>query len=159
MPTNKKRTTSSPAVTESPAEALSRLEEFGQKASEYLRQAKAPNTRKAYRADWADFVAWCKKYRRAPLPARPDTVAYYLADRSSRLKVSTLQRRLATIAEAHRTAGFESPNRHAQVRLVWHGIRRENGVAQDHIKPALTKHIRLMVEHLPCSLLGSATGR
>src|SRR5262245_44145010 len=126
MPTKRTTRDTSPAITESPAETMSRLEEVGQKASEYLRQAKAPNTRKAYRADWADFLAWCKTYRRVPLPAEPDTVAYYLADRSARLKVSTLQRRLATIAEVHRAAGHESPARDAQVRLVWQGIRREN---------------------------------
>jgi site-specific recombinase XerD len=133
---------------------LARFEELGARAHAYLHQAKAANTRRAYRADWADFVAWCAKYRRQPLPALPDTVAYYLADCSERLKVSTLQRRLATIAEAHRAAGHESPNRHARVRLVWQGIRREKGIAQDHKKPALTKHIRLMVAHLPDTLLG-----
>jgi site-specific recombinase XerD len=154
MPTKRTARDIPPAITESPAETLSRLEEVGQKASEYLHQAKAPNTRRAYRADWADFLAWCKQYRRTPLPAWPETVAYYLADRSARLKVSTLERRLATIAEAHRAAGHESPTRHAQVRLVWQGIRREQGVAQDHMKPALTKHIKLMVERLPDSVLG-----
>src|SRR5262245_32549258 len=155
MPTKRPEKATSSLTTQSPAEALSRFEEVGEKAKEYVNQAKAPNTRKAYRADWADFTAWCKKYRREPLPARPDTVAYYLADKSARLKVSTLQRRLATIAEAHRAAGYDSPNSHAQVRLVWQGIRREKGVAQDHKKPALTKHIRLMVERLPYSLLGT----
>jgi integrase len=154
MPAKRTDESPSPPVETSPAELLSHLEEVGEKATEYLHQAKAPNTRKAYRTDWIDFVAWCKKYRREPLPARPETVAYYLADRSARLKVSTLERRLATIAEAHRAAGFESPNRHAQVRLVWQGIRREKGVAQAHMKPALTKHIKLMVERLPDSLLG-----
>jgi integrase len=154
MPTKSKDENSTLTVEQSPAETLSRLEEVGQKASEYVQQAKAPNTRKAYRADWADFVAWCKRYRRDPLPARPDTVAYYLADKSARLKVSTLQRRLATIAEAHRAAGHDPPNTHPQVRLVWQGIQREKGVAQDHMKPALTKHIKLMVERLPHSLLG-----
>jgi site-specific recombinase XerD len=133
---------------------LAHLEEVGAKAREYLHQSKARNTRRAYRADWADFVAWCARYRRDPLPAVPDTVAYYLADRSERLKVSTLQRRLATIAEAHRAAGHESPNGHARVRLVWQGIRREKGIAQDHKRPALTKLIRLMVSHLPDTLLG-----
>jgi integrase len=154
MPTRGTDIDASLARTDSPTEAVSRLEEVGQRASQYVHQAKAPNTRKAYRADWADFVAWCQKYRTDPLPARPDTVAYYLADRSARLKVSTLQRRLATIAEAHRAAGYDSPNRHAQVRLVWQGIRREKGVAQEHRKPALTKHLRLMVGRLPDSLLG-----
>ncbi len=153
MPTERPKPETTPPAL-SLADEMSRLEEVGEKASEYLHQAKAPNTRRAYRADWADFVAWCKKYRRVPLPALPDTVAYYLADKSSRLKVSTLQRRLATISEAHRAAGHESPTRHAHVRLVWQGIRREKGVAQDHMKPALTKHIKIMVERLPDSLLG-----
>lgn len=129
--------------------------EIGANAARYLDHAKAPNTRRAYRSDWADFAAWCEKYGRASLPAAPETVAYYLADRSQGLKTSTLQRRLVTIAEAHRAAGNESPTRDARVRLVWAGIRREKGSAQAHIKPVLTKHIRHMVEHLPASLLGT----
>jgi site-specific recombinase XerD len=150
----RKAATTTPAVQRGSIDDLARFEELGARAHEYLTQAKAANTRRAYRADWADFAAWCGKYRRQPLPALPDTVAYYLADCSERLKVSTLQRRLATIAEAHRAAGHESPNRHARVRLVWQGIRREKGIAQDHKKPTLTKHIRLMVAHLPDTLLG-----
>src|SRR5262249_58281133 len=107
---------------------------------------------RAYRAEWQDLAGWCEKYRLSALPASPDTVAYYLADRSQDLKTSTLQRRLATIAEAHRAAGYELPTRHAQVKLIWAGIRREKGTAQAHMKPVLTKHIRLMVNHLPDTL-------
>jgi site-specific recombinase XerD len=140
-----------PRAAESQA---ARLEDIGAKAASYIEKSKAENTRRAYRADWQDFAAWCEKFRRAALPASPDTVAYYLADRSQDLKTSTLQRRLATIAEAHRTAGCEAPTRHAQVKLVWAGIRREKGMAQAHVKPVLTKHLRLMVTYLPDSLLG-----
>jgi site-specific recombinase XerD len=131
-----------------------RLEELGAIASAYIDEAKAENTKKSYRSDWADFTAWCGKYRRPALPAAPETVAYYLADRSQDLKPSTLKRRLATISEAHRAAGFESPAKHAQVKYVWAGICREKGTAQGHMKPTLTRHIREMVESLPDSLLG-----
>lgn len=131
-----------------------RLEDIGTEATKYLEQSKADNTKRAYRADWADFTAWCEKYRLRPLPATPDAVAYYLADRSQELKTSTLQRRLATISEAHRAAGHETPTKSAQVKLVWAGIRREKGTAQAHKKPTLTKHIREMIEHLPSSPLG-----
>lgn len=149
------RDTSSPARRPRAAEQqAARLEEIGERASDYLEKSKAANTRRAYRADWQDFAAWCEKYLRASLPASPDTVAYYLADRSQELKTSTLQRRLATIAEAHRAAGYEPPNKDPRVRLVWGGIRREKGTAQAHMKPALTRHIRLMVSHLPETLLG-----
>lgn len=130
------------------------LEEIGSEADKYLERSKAPNTRRAYRSDWADFTAWCERYRRETLPAHPDTVAYYLADRSQKLKTSTLGRRLAAIAEAHREAGVEPPNKSARVRLVWAGICREKGVAQNHKKPALIKLIRAMVENLPDRLLG-----
>jgi integrase len=147
--------TQPPALKPRAAESqAARLEDIGAKAASYIEKSKAENTRRAYRADWQDFTAWCEKYRRSALPASPDTVAYYLADRSQKLKTSTLQRRLATIAEAHRTAGHDLPTRHAQVKLVWAGIRREKGTAQAHMKPVLTKHIRLMVTHLPKSLLG-----
>ena len=81
-------------------------------------------------------------------------MAYYLADRSQDLKTSTLKRRLATISEAHRAAGVESPTKLTQVKYVWAGICREKGTAQAHMKPTLTKHIREMVDHLPDSLLG-----
>src|SRR5262245_10205375 len=126
----------------------------GSEATRYLEQSKAENSRRGYRADWADFVRWCEKYRRVAMPATPDTVAYFLADRSQDLKTSTLKRRLATISEAHRTAGAESPTSSAQVKLVWAGIRREKGTAQAHGKPVLTRHVRAMVANLPDSLLG-----
>lgn len=132
-----------------------RLEDVGARANDLIRKSKADNTRRAYRADWADFALWCERFRRASMPASPDTVAYYLADRSRHLKTSTLERRLATIAEAHRAAGRESPTRHSRVKLVWAGIRREKGVAEAHVKPTLTKHIRLMVGYLPGTLLGA----
>lgn len=131
-----------------------RLEEIGQEATRYLEQSKARNTRRAYRADWADFTAWCERYRQQPLPASAETVAYYLADRSGQLKTSTLERRLAAIAEAHRAAGHESPTKAAAVKLVWAGIRREKGTAESHVKPVLTRQLRQMVAHLPDSLLG-----
>lgn len=155
MPTTRRPAHPSPAPQPKAARSeATRLEDIGDEASRYVKASKADNTKRAYAADWADFTAWCEKYRRSPLPASPDTVAYYLADRSQELKSSTLQRRLATISEAHRTAGVESPTKAAQVKLVWAGIRREKGTAQAHKKPTLTKHIRAMVDHLPAITLG-----
>jgi integrase len=133
---------------------VERLQEIGRVAGEYLAKSKAENTKKAYASDWEDFGHWCKRFNRNVLPATPETVAFYLVDCSARLKTSTLQRRLATIAEAHKTAGLESPTRHAQVRLVWAGIRRELGSAQTRKKPLLTRHLRTMLAELPDSLLG-----
>ena len=40
---------------------------------------KAPATRRAYRSDFAGFVAWCGAQGAVPLPADPATVARFLA--------------------------------------------------------------------------------
>ncbi|HMM61247.1 MAG TPA: integrase, partial [Candidatus Rifleibacterium sp.] len=45
-----------------------------EKAREYINDAKADNTKRAYRADWQDFVQWCHSNSICPLPAAPDTV-------------------------------------------------------------------------------------
>ena len=77
----------------------------------FLEQADSANTRRAYAADWRDFEGWCARRRRSPLPAAPETVAAYLSERAEQLKVSTLQRRLATIARVHRPRNREAVTR------------------------------------------------
>ena len=68
----------------------------------YADAAKAPNTLRAYRADWRDFAAWCDAHALPPMPAAPETVALYLAALAAAgYKASTLQRRLSAISQAH----------------------------------------------------------
>jgi site-specific recombinase XerD len=133
---------------------LARLEDVADRAREYVLHAKAPNTLRGYRADWSDFTRWCADRELASLPAAPETVALYLVDLAERCRVSTLQRRLSAIAQAHKAAGHESPTGHGAVSAVWSGIRRSKGTAQVGKAPALTADIRLMVAGLPDSLGG-----
>lgn len=72
----------------------------------YLEQGKARATVRAYRLDWQDFLGWCGDQRLQPLPASPSTVCAHLsalADAGAR--VSTIQRRVASISQAHQAAG------------------------------------------------------
>ncbi len=130
------------------------LHQAGARARDYARGARAANTRRAYRADWADFTAWCQERGRSALPAAPETVALYLADRAEHCKTSTLQRRLVAIAQAHKAAELESPTTHASVRAVWSGIRRTHGTAQIGKQAAVTADVRAMVATLPDALPG-----
>jgi site-specific recombinase XerC len=130
------------------------LAETVRQARDYAGMAKAPNTIKAYRTDWADFTAWCEGQGLQALPAAPETVACYLTARSSSCKVSTLQRRISAISQAHQAEQYDSPTSTLLVRSVWAGIRREKGTAQQGKAPAVTDHIKAMVETLPDSLLG-----
>ncbi|MDA8204641.1 MAG: site-specific integrase [Thermaerobacter sp.] len=113
------------------------------------------STVKAYRQDWTHFVTWCAAYGVNALPASPETVARYLTVRAQTVKVSTLQRRLSAISQAHTAKGLprfsvlDEP-----LRSVWAGIRRVHGVAQHRKAPAVTADIQAMVAQLPDSLLG-----
>ena len=145
--------------SESEAGELVALQRLAEETREHIENSKAANTRRAYKADWSDFTDWCQQHRRAPLPALPETVALYLTHCARGLKPSTIQRRIATISEAHRAAGHESPTKSALVRSAWQGIRREKGIAQQGKEPALIDHIRCMVDHLPKDKLLSARDR
>jgi site-specific recombinase XerD len=134
---------------------LTHLEEVAGRAKEYIGQAKAANTIKAYRSDWNHFAAWCQGQGLDPLPAAPQTVALYLtALAEAGRKASTLQRRLSSISQAHQMAGHDSPTRDIQVRTVWAGIRRSKGTAQTRKAPAVTQDVQAMVATLPDNLLG-----
>ena len=124
---------------------MARLEED---ARDFAFASKSENTRRAYRADWTDFTAWCAEHGRLPLPAHPQTLALFLTDRARTCKVSTLQRRLSCISVAHRLAGLESPTQSGMVRTVWAGIKRSKGVAPDRKTPILTELLRRMVRSL-----------
>ncbi|OPY60119.1 MAG: Tyrosine recombinase XerD [Pelotomaculum sp. PtaU1.Bin065] len=124
------------------------------KAHDYIAQAKAKNTIKSYRADWQDFTTWCNNNNLIELPADPETVAVYLAHLAETSKVSTLQRRISAISQAHQAAGHPSPTCTMEVRAVMAGIRRERGSAQAGKAPVLVDDIKAMVDTLPDNLIG-----
>src|SRR5215472_12414105 len=96
-------------------------------AAGFARAEKAQNTRRAYRSDFALFEAWCRSHRVKALPARPETVAAFIATEAQHLKASTIQRRLAAIRYAHRLSGLASPTEDERVKATERGIRRTLG--------------------------------
>jgi site-specific recombinase XerD len=138
-------------ITQTQAGELAAL---AQATREYIRQAKAPNTVRAYRSDWEQFTSWCQAQGLAALPATPETLAAYLAHEAATHPVSTLQRRLSAISQAHQAAGRESPARSEVVRLTMKGIRRAKGTAPTQKAPAVTQDVQAMVATLPDNLLG-----
>jgi len=122
----------------------------------YADSAHSEATRRAYRSDWRDFSGWCKAHGLAALPTTAETVALYLAAQiEAGHKTATVQRRLASIGQAHLVAGYSSPGEHPGVRATMRGIRRKIGVGQEQVSPATTDVIRLMVGALPDTLLGA----
>ena len=80
------------------AETDSRLHAEIAAARGYRAQAKAANTLRAYASDWNQFEGWCDERSLEPLPARPETVATYLASLAVAGKAATtIARHLAAI--------------------------------------------------------------
>ena len=70
------------------------LAAIAQQASEFSHQAKARNTIRAYKADWAHFQAWCRVHEQSSLPALPEVVALYVTSLAATHKPATIARRV-----------------------------------------------------------------
>jgi integrase len=132
-----------------------KVEEFTHKTQEFIRHSKAKNTERAYNSDWKLFVDWCNIFKFNPLPAKEEVIAMYLASLVEEgMKVSTIQRKLVAISQAHKAAEYESPTNGIHVRAEWQGIKRTIGTAQKGKAPAVIEDIRRMVQCMPSSVLG-----
>jgi len=116
------------------------------RARSYAAASRSENTRRAYRADWEHFTAWCDARTLCSLPADPTTVVLYVTDMAETYKPSTISRRLVSLAQAHKAAGHLSPTTDERVRLVNAGIRRVHGVSPRQVRPVVTEDLRRMVE-------------
>lgn len=131
-----------------PAELVDSLKS----AADYAAASKSEATKRAYRSDWQDFVGWCDRSGAAALPASAATLAGYLAQLAdSGKKVSTIRRRVAAIAYAHRLKDLPSPHDAEPVRAVLSGIRRRIGVAVERKAPATARAIAKMTRVRPVS--------
>lgn len=137
------------------SEALStQLREVAERGRGYAEQAKADATLRAYRSDWRHFEAWCAAHGLVAMPATEETVALYVTDMAETLGTSTLQRRLSSIAQAHKAQGVAVPTKGA-VAFVWQGTKRVKGTAQEGKAPARTDEIRRMVATCEDDMLGA----
>jgi integrase len=118
--------------------ATAGLDELLAKRLSLVRSAHAKNTVTSYYTDWGDFVAWCKRNKRLPLPASPETVSLYLTDllTSRGRKVSTASRRTTSISYFHRHASLPSPINEDVVELL-RGAQRARK-EQPEAKTAIT---------------------
>jgi len=140
-----------PAALGSNAVCLAAL--VGQ-AEEFLRHARAENTRRAYASDWKHFASWCGNHQVPACPAAPQTLALYLTALTATHTVGTLTRRLSSISQAHRSAGFASPTEEAGVRELMAGIRRRRGTAATAKRPLLIPDLQALLAAVPENLLG-----
>lgn len=115
-----------------------------------IRNAKSPETWRAYDRQWRSFVAWCEGMGRRPLPATAETLADYvntLADEG--LAPATLEQAIATVRTAHRMRGYTDEPRTDEALDVLQGYRKEraeNGLRNQRQSPPVTiEALRAMI--------------
>lgn len=108
--------------------------------SKYVSAAIAESTRRAYRQDLQDFLNWG-----GSIPATPEVVAAYIAQRAQTQTVATLTRRVVGIGRAHLSQGLPDATKSDLVRTVLRGVRRVNGAAQRRVNPLVKRELLEMV--------------
>ena len=91
-----------------------------------LKNSKAANTLRAYKADFKDFSAFCIKNGFSSMPTEPKILALYLTHLSATSKFSTLKRRIASISVIHKLKGHYLDTKHPiimeNLRLLTSGL-------------------------------------
>lgn len=124
-------------------------------AADLAREGKSSATRRAYASDWRVFAQFCAIAGADPLPARPETVAAFIASRvRDGAKFSTIRRSIAAISYAHRLAGADAPAKAGPVQAVLAGARRRIGVAVDAKAPATARSLTGMLKRIPDTIRG-----
>lgn len=124
-------------------------------ARKHLMNSKSENTKRAYKNDWNQFSHWCKKNELICFPAEPETIVYYITFLAKKLKASSIKRKITSISQRHKVAGYKDPTKTALVKGVWNGIQRDIGIKEQGKEALWLSDLRKMVEAIPSdSLIG-----
>ena len=110
-----------------------------------LKNSKALNTLRAYKADYKDFARFCIKHGFKSMPTEPKILSLYLTHLSQTSKFSTLKRRLASISVIHRISGHYIDTKHPMITENLMGIKRVKGSYQKAKKPLLINDLKSIV--------------
>lgn len=110
-------------------------------------RAYSPQTCDAWRLDWKAFSRFCLSRGLQPLPAKPQTVCAFIAQRMAQgRKPATIARAISTIARAHRAAGVSDPCESEDVRLEKRAMYVQLGRRQDQARALVWSEIERFLE-------------
>lgn len=88
--------------------------------------SKAASTRRAYRGHFGRFADYCAARGAASMPARPEVVAAFLADRFAQgVSPATIRMDAAAVRAAHVEHGQDPPTDHPVVKAAVSGMNRQ----------------------------------
>jgi integrase len=138
-----------PPLASGPLELVDEIP-LGDDEKTYVAAARAANTLKGYRSDWAEWCSWCAHEGLDPLAGEAAAISKYLVFLAAAgAKVGTMARRLSALRFAFRMRGLRDPTEAARVVAVWEGIRRTHGAPPDQAAPLMPPELLDVLEACP----------
>jgi site-specific recombinase XerD len=131
-----------PAQSNALGQFMPALEE----AKAFAKASIPKNTQRAYASDWNQFSEWCEASHQQEMPAKPETVAAYIASLTKTHRCSTLRRKLAAISKAHSLKGFPNPCSAAPVKNTMKGIEATLGSRPNGKAPVTHDALNRMID-------------
>lgn len=135
------------------------LQQAVDEARQYVKASVPESTQRAYATDWATFCEWCRGHGVNSLPARPEAVAAFAADRARTVRPSTIRRALAAIAKMHKIADQPNPCEKEPVPATIKGIERTAGTAVKGKAPANLDTVERLVCAFPLTTMEGLRNR
>jgi site-specific recombinase XerD len=108
--------------------------------------AYAPNTIRAFRADFEEFVLFCEKPRATALPAKPETVANFIDEvAQQKLTSASIRRKIVSIGSVHRLLELPDPTKAGCVKLATRKMHRKLGRACKQAQPINKEILEKMI--------------
>jgi len=98
--------------------------------------AYAPNTLRAFRADFEEFIYFCEDLGAKALPASPETVARFIERvTQKKLASASIRRKVVSIGSVHRLLELADPTKAGCVKLATRKMHRRLGRASRQAHP------------------------
>jgi len=107
-----------------------------------LEGAYAPNTIKAYQADFTHYQRWCQSNNHEPANVCAMVFVQYLDEMSRELTSATIQRRIASLSQIFKLSSTPNITREPEVLLALKKINRRLGRSQKQATPLTLEVMR-----------------
>ncbi len=117
------------------------------KLLEDIEGAYAPNTLRAFRADFEEFIRFCEKLGAKALPAKPETAARFIDEVTEReLASASIRRKIVSIGSVHKLLELPDPTKAGCVKLATRKMHRKLGRASKQAQPINKEILEKMIQ-------------
>ncbi len=120
-----------------------------------ISDAYAPNTIRAYKADFEELILFCNDKNLSALPAKPASVARFIDEiTSTKITSASIRRKLVSIAAIHRWANLDDPIKSPEVKLSVRKMHRKLGRLCAQAEPINKKRLQSLLSSTRDDLRG-----